>query len=160
MKYRLFLFLAVFFTALAAGASFVVWIDFKPMEMSPHFYVEKMQHAIKVFTIPLPLVLILAAFFNVLSFIFLRRYKKLSFLVLAAAFCIIAGILITVFGNVPINNQIKTWNIDSPPDNWKYIQHQWWIIHTVRTITLMAGLCLVLFAIFGNLDIKSKKEND
>lgn len=158
MTQRILLFLAVFFAALGAGTSFVVWIDFKPMDMPAHFYVEKMQHAIRVFTIPLPLVLISAAIFSVLSSIFLRQYKTFSYLLLAAGLCIIAGILITVFGNIPINNQIKTWNIDSPPDNWKDVQHHWWVIHTIRTIALLAGLCLLLVALLNNLNIKSRKE--
>jgi hypothetical protein len=59
---------------------------------------------------------------------------------------------------VPINNQIKTWNIDSPPHNWKDVQHHWWVIHTFRTIVLIAGLCLLLIALLNNLNIKTTKK--
>jgi hypothetical protein len=54
------LFTALFFTALVAGGAFVIWIDYNPTGMSATFYVEKMQHAIRVFTAPLPTIVILS----------------------------------------------------------------------------------------------------
>ena len=115
--------------------------------MPEHFYVKKMQHAIRVFIILLPLVLISAAVFSVLSAIFLRQNKKFCYLLLVASLCIIAGILITICGNIPINNQIKTWNINSLPGNWKDVLHHWWVVHTFRTIALVSELCLLLIAL-------------
>ena len=60
MTRSIILFAALFFMALVAGGAFVIWIDYDPSGMSAAFYVEKMQHAIQVFTTPLPVIVILS----------------------------------------------------------------------------------------------------
>src|SRR5687767_11924376 len=106
---RIALFAALFFVALVAGAAFAIWIDYNPAGMSPIFYAEKMQHAIRVFTIPLPTVVVLGVLFTITSTFLARRDRRDFYLLIAASVCIIAVALITAFGNIPINNQIMTW---------------------------------------------------
>jgi hypothetical protein len=48
MLRKVVLFLALFFVALTSGAAFAVWLDSSPFGLSPNFYAEKMQHAIRV----------------------------------------------------------------------------------------------------------------
>ncbi len=142
------MFLALFFVALISGASFAVWLDNNAAGMSPAFYVEKMQHSIRVLTVPLPAVAMLGVFFTVVATFLARRDRVGFYLLIAASICVIAGALITVFGNVPINNQIVTWSINSPPSNWIELREQWWQFHAVRTILTMAGLsCIILAAL-------------
>ena len=119
MGRKLILFGALFFVALVAGAAFAIWIDHNPTGMSAVFYAEKMQHAIRVFTVPLPTVVILATLFTIVSTILARREVPQFYLLIAASICIVAVALITAFGNVPINNQIRMWNVGSPPSNWE-----------------------------------------
>ncbi len=134
------LFAALFFVALVAGAAFAIWIDYNPAGMSSAFYTEKMQHAIRVFTVPLPTVVILGALFTIVS-TFLARHERLDFyLLIAASACIIALALITALGNIPINNQIRTWSINSPPPNWAELAQKWWSFQTVRTLSAIGGL--------------------
>jgi uncharacterized membrane protein len=134
------LFAALFFVALVAGAAFAIWIDYNPAGMSSTFYTEKMQHAIRVFTVPLPTVVILGALFTIVS-TFLARHERLDFyLLIGASVCIIAVALITALGNVPINNQIRTWSINSPPPNWAELAQKWWSFQTVRTLSAIGGL--------------------
>lgn len=78
MAGRIILFAALFFVALVAGAAFAIWIDYNPTGMSPAFYAEKMQHAIRVFTIPLPTIVILGVLFTIVS-TFLARGKRPDF---------------------------------------------------------------------------------
>jgi uncharacterized membrane protein len=140
---RIVLFAALFFVALVAGAAFAIWIDYNPAGMSSAFYTEKMQHAIRVFTVPLPSVVILGVFFTIVS-TFLARHERLDFyLLIAASVCIIAVALITALGNIPINNQIKTWSINSPPPNWAELAQKWWSFQTVRTLSAIGGLILL-----------------
>ena len=94
-----------------------MWLDYSPTGMSSTFYVAKMQHAIRVLTIPLPAVVILGVFFTIVSTFLARGDHPSFYLLIAASFCAIAVGLVTAFGNVPINNQIMTWNINSPPSN-------------------------------------------
>src|SRR6266487_6396768 len=140
MVRKLVLFGALFFVALMAGAAFAIWIDYNPAGMSPAFYTEKMQHAIRVFTVPLPTVVILGVLFTIVSTILARRDRPGFYLLIAASVCIIAVALITAFGNIPINNQIRMWNVTSPPSNWENFADRWWWFQTLRTIAAIGGL--------------------
>src|SRR5437762_4745758 len=141
---KLVLFGALFFVALVAGAAFAIWIDYNPTDMSPAFYTEKMQHAIRVFTVPLPTVVILGVLFTIVSTILARRERPEFYLLLAATVCIVAVALITAFGNVPINNQIKMWKVGSPPSNWGELAQKWWWFQTIRTIAAIGGLGILI----------------
>ena len=99
------LFTALFFTALVAGGAFVIWIDYNPTGMSATFYVEKMQHAIRAFTTPLPTIVILSVLSTAASAFLARRERPGFYLPVAASLCTLAVALITAFGNIPINNQ-------------------------------------------------------
>ena len=146
MSRKLVLFMALFFVALVAGAAFAIWIDYNPAGMSPAFYTEKMQHAIRVFTIPLPTVVVVGVLFTILSTFLARRERREFYILIAASICILAVALITAFGNIPINNQIKIWNISSPPSNWRDLAQRWWLFQTLRMIAAIGGLSLLIIA--------------
>lgn len=146
MARRIVLFAALFFVALVAGAAFAIWIDYNPTGMSPAFYAEKMQHAIRVFTVPLPTIVVLGVFFTIVSTILARRERPEFYLLIAASICIIAVALITAFGNIPINNQITTWSLKSPPSNWGELAQKWWRFQTMRTISAIGGLSFLILA--------------
>ena len=146
MTRKLFLFGALFFVALVAGAAFAIWIDYNPDGMSPAFYTEKMQHAIRVFTLPLPTVVVLGVVFTILSTMLARRECPDFYLLIGASICILAVALITAFGNIPINNQIKTWAPGSPPSNWGDLARKWSQFQTIRTMAAIGGLCLLIIA--------------
>ena len=142
------LFGALLFSGLVAGGAFVIWVEYDPSGMTAGLYTATMQHGIRVFTAPLPTIVVLSIVFTVAS-AFLARYEYPAFyLFLAASICTVAVALITAFGNVPINNQIKMWDVSSPPENWVELGTQWWRFQTVRTGTAILGLaCLSLAAI-------------
>ena len=137
------LFGALFFVALVAGAAFAIWIDYNPAGMSSAFYTEKMQHAIRVFTVPLPTVVILGVLFTIVSTFLARRERLDFYLLIAASVCIVAVALITAWGNIPINNQIRTWSINSPPPDWAELAQKWWWYQTLRTVSAIGGLSLL-----------------
>jgi uncharacterized membrane protein len=140
---RIALFGALFFSALLAGAAFAIWIDYNPAGMSSAFYTEKMQHAIRVFTVPLPTVVILGVLFTIVS-TFLARHERFDFwFLIVASVCIVAVALITAWGNIPINNQIKTWSINAPPSDWAELAQKWWWFQTLRTLSAIGGLSLL-----------------
>ena len=146
MVRKLSLFGALFFVALVAGAAFAIWIDYNPADMSAAFYTEKMQHAIRVFTVPLPMVVILGVLFTIVSTVLARRERPEFYLLIVASVCIVAVALITAFGNIPINNQIKAWSVSSPPSNWGILADRWWWFQTMRTIAAIGGLGLLIIA--------------
>lgn len=146
MTRSIVLFAALFFTALVAGGAFVIWIEYNPTGMSPSFYTEKMQHAIRVFTTPLPIIVILSVLFTAVSAFICRRERPAFHLLLVAGACMVAVALITAFGNIPINNQIRTWSISSPPAAWVDLSAEWWRFQSARAAAAICGLSLLILA--------------
>ncbi len=145
MTRTIILFASLFFVALTSGGAFVVCLAYNPSGMSAAFYVETMQHAIGVMA-PLAVVLNLGLFFTIVSAV-LARHDRLSFyLLIASSICIMAAVLVTVFGNWPINNQIITWSINSPPSNWTELRDQWWRFHVARAVIVIAALSFQILA--------------
>lgn len=71
------------------------------------------------------------------------QVRNLAFL----AFCfVLTSLLVTRFGNVPINQVIRTWLPDAPPDNWKALLHRWDIFHGIRTGASCLGFMLFMAA--------------
>ena len=140
-------FFALLFTALVAGGAFVIWIEYNPSGMSAAAYVEGMQHAIRVFTIPLPTTVILSVVFCAASAFLARREGTAFYLLVAATGSVLAVALVTVFGNIPINNQIMTWSSSAPPHRWVELSVQWWQFQTVRTIAALCGMALLIVAV-------------
>ena len=147
MTRNIILFAALFFMALVAGGAFVIWIDYNPSGMSAAFYVEKMQHAIRVFTVPLPIIVMLSVLFSATSAFLARRERPGFYILMAATCCALAVALITAIGNVPINNQIKTWSITAPPSSWIELSVQWWQFQTARTVAAVSGLAMLILAV-------------
>src|SRR6516165_1932506 len=138
MTRKFVLFAALFFVALVAGAAFAIWFDYDPSGMSAAFYTEKMQHAIKVFTIPLPTVVVLGVLFTIAAAFLARSERPNFFLLIAASVCIIGVALITRFGNIPINNRILMWSISSPPSDWAEFAAKWWQLQTAWALAALA----------------------
>jgi uncharacterized membrane protein len=76
-------------------------------------------------------------------------FKKRSapfYLTLSGFLCLIAVLLITLLVNVPIDNQIKNWTVQTLPTDWQDIRDRWELFHTLRTFISLASLGLVLAA--------------
>ena len=144
---KIILFGSLLFVGLTAGAAYVIWFDYNPDAMSPAFYAEKMQHAIRVLTIPLPTIVVLGLLFTVIASFQARRDRAAFFLLTSASLCILGVALITRFGNIPINDQVLTWNIHSPPVNWGGLAEKWWRFQTARLVLQTVALCLVSSAV-------------
>ena len=52
----------------------------------------------------------------------------------------IVTLILTVFVEVPIDNQIKTWTPETIPANWQLLRQTWNQFHTVRTFSSIASL--------------------
>ncbi len=152
MARRIVLFLALFFVALTSGAAFAIWLDTNPSGVSSMFYAEKMQHAIRVFTVPLNTVAILGVVFTIAATFFARRDRLSFYLLVAASICLLTATVITAFGSVPIINQLKSWSINSPPSNWMQVGEKWSRFQTVRTVLQIAALALVILSTLSRRD--------
>ena len=72
-----------------------------------------------------------------IAWLFLLRHRRGSRefrLLLVATVAIAIGFTITFVYNVPVNDQLETWNPAAPPANAREIWSRWEKAHVVRTI--------------------------
>ena len=76
---------------------------------------------------------------------------SMAFISATIAFlALVTEILLTVKGNLPINDIINTWPADAVPANWASFRDKWFAIFQYRQIASITGLVsLVIGAVFG-----------
>jgi uncharacterized membrane protein len=136
-------FLNIILAALLAGTSFGIWIGFNPMNLSFSTYIEQQQNMLQSLRTLMVSLILLATIITLLS-AYLQKHDKSTFifLILAAVF-FITCILITRFGNKPIDDFVITWTKDAIPNNWTELRDNWWLFHILRTIAEIIALLLV-----------------
>jgi uncharacterized membrane protein len=76
-----------------------------------------------------------------------RRKKAHFYWLLSALILFVLALAITLFIEVPIDNQIKTWAGGNLPHNWEAIRDHWQLYHTGRTFLSLAGMACFLMAV-------------
>ena len=67
-----------------------------------------------------------------------------------ALLALIVEIVLTLKGNLPINDVINSWSVDGIPTNWATFRDKWFSIFQYRQIASIIGLVsLVIGAVFG-----------
>ena len=76
------------------------------------------------------------------------RKKKAHFYWLFSTLILFAAALvITLFIEVPIDNEIKTWKPNNMPTDWQAIRDRWQFYHTDRTFLCLTGMACYLMAV-------------
>jgi uncharacterized membrane protein len=68
---------------------------------------------------------------------------------LGALILFIIALIITVGIEVPIDNQIKIWTVESIPADWQSIRDKWEVYHTLRTFVSITGIAFFITAIIN-----------
>jgi Domain of unknown function (DUF1772) len=65
---------------------------------------------------------------------------------IAAGIMNVIAVLVTRFGNVPINQLIRQWLTEPPPANYLEALHRWTMFNYVRSAVAVLGFSLILIA--------------
>jgi len=68
---------------------------------------------------------------------------------------LIACILITRFGNKPIDDQIMTWSVEALPSDWLELRDQWRSFHIMRSLAELAALILITWVSIRKDELKN-----
>jgi uncharacterized membrane protein len=140
------LFGAAVLLALTAGRAFWISLGENPFNLPGATYVEYFQHVDRRIAIPIAITGLGGTLMTGLAAVAHRADRKtFSLLVMACALAVV-GSLVTVLINVPINEQIATWNPSALPAGYGEFLHRWWNWHQVRLVALVSGMCLVYVA--------------
>jgi hypothetical protein len=74
------------------------------------------------------------------------RNRAASRLAWGAVFLMLTALAITLSVNVPIDNQIKTWTLETLPPDWTRIRDHWEAFHSLRAWLSMAGMACMAAA--------------
>ena len=78
--------------------------------------------------------------------------ESILFVTAALAFiALVIDTLLTVKGNLPINDIINTWSEDNFPANWADYRAKWFAVFQYRQMANIIGfVCLVIGVVFGS----------
>lgn len=136
-------FINIILVALLAGTSFGIWMGLNPMNYSASTYIEQQQHLVLSLQALLVSLVIIATLITIASAFLQRNNRRIFIALIFAALFLLACILITRLGNLPIQKEMLTWNVDSLPENWTTLRDRWWTFHIMRTIAELIALVLV-----------------
>jgi uncharacterized membrane protein len=105
--------------------------------------VEQQQNLLRSVNALMIFLVFIATLTTIVSAFLQRKNKPVFISLLIAAVFFIGCILITRFGNLPIQNQMLTWNANSLPNDWTILRDKWWSFHIMRTITELVALVLI-----------------
>jgi uncharacterized membrane protein len=84
-----------------------------------------------------------------LLFVLYRRRRRGSFyLILVGTALLATALIITLRVNVPIDDAIARWTLDTLPSDWTSIRSRWETYHAARTFITLAGFGSALAAVF------------
>ena len=97
----------------------------------------------------MPPLVLTALLSSVLWLVMVRsQWRTAEFWLVATSAC---GILVIAAAtravNVPLNNQLMTWSIASPPTNWREVWAPWERVNTLRSVLATGALVLEAVAL-------------
>jgi hypothetical protein len=140
------LFCAAVLLALTAGRAFWVTLGENPFSMSGATYVEFFQQLDRRIALPIAVTGIGGMVLAGLSAMTHRADRNAFYLLLAACGFGLIGSLVTIVVNVPINEQVATWNPAALPSGYEVFLRRWWEWHQVRLVAMFMAMCLVFAA--------------
>jgi hypothetical protein len=146
-------FLGVFLAGLLAGIMVYGWMNLAPvfhevpMDVHLLFRVKLMDHNSIIMPALMGVVFISASIYAYTA----RFQKAARNFAIASAVLAIVVFLVTRFGNVPINWQIRSWSASALPSNAQELLERWDFFHSIRTLSAVSCfLCLVAATHFDN----------
>jgi uncharacterized membrane protein len=144
MTRTIVLFLSIFVSGLTAGITLYVWLTGNPAELSYPTFVESMQSDIRALRTSLLIVTSPGLPLLALTAFLMRRDRPRVYFVVAALLLFIVASLSTRLGNIPINDEVMTWDLRTAPEAWQELIGEWWRWHQIRFVAMTAAFALLV----------------
>jgi uncharacterized membrane protein len=147
MKLKTAQFITIMLFALVTGVFWGTWFSLSRSiaEISPELFLGIGKAIIKNLAVPMRILTPLALLSTLPVLSWMPQKRSGAFVFMSAGLLLMMGAtLVTVFIEVPIDNQLKQWTITSLPANWQMLRDRWELYHTVRTFVSLAALASVV----------------
>jgi uncharacterized membrane protein len=150
MTLRIAQFINILLLALVAGVFWGTWFSLgrSITDIEPETFLAIGRIMIGNLALPMS-ILMPITFLSTLPVLFLLyRQKSMPafYLTLCGLALFVVATAITLMVNVPIDNQIKQWTVQTLPSDWQTIRDRWEFYHTLRTFVSLGSLALIVGA--------------
>jgi uncharacterized membrane protein len=150
MKLRIAQFINICLLVLVAGVFWGTWFSLARSitAIDPQTFLAIGRTMIRNLALPMS-ILMPITFLSTLPVLFLLyRQKSMPafYLTLCGLALFVVATAITLIVNVPIDNQIKQWTVQTLPSDWTTIRDRWEFYHTIRTFVSLSSLALIVGA--------------
>ncbi len=150
---RLAQFINIFLFALVAGVLWGTWFSLSRSiaSITPAAFLEIGRTMIRNLARPMRILMPASILSAITALFLLRRWQPAAafYFALTGLMLFVGVLLVTLLVNVPIDNQIKQWTLETLPSDWKRTRDRWQFYHTVRTLASLAGLgCALASGLF------------
>ena len=141
-------FLATLATGLLAGAFLYGFLNVVPtfyevpLEVHLQFRTQLMNHN----SITMQLLMLCSVVIPIWFALVNAHSRGIMLTALLAALLALTALLVTRFGNVPINQLMKTWKVSDLPANWKVLLQSWDRYNTIRTCAALGCFISLVMA--------------
>jgi len=152
MKLKIAQFVSIMLFALVTGVFWGTWFGLSRSitEITPATFLETGQQFIRNLARPMSVLMPVTIVSAVLVLWWLPRKRSRAFVLTASALLLmILATVITVGVEVPIDNQIKVWTVQTLPSNWQAIRERWEWFHGLRTLASVVSLALIVAGSLG-----------
>lgn len=150
MKLKVAQFINTFLLFLVAGVFWGTWFSLarSMRSITPETFLEVGQIMINNLGLPMSILMPIALLSTlpVLYWLYQQKSMLAFYLTLSGFVLFIVALLITLLVNVPIDNQIRQWTVQSLPSEWETIRNRWDLFHALRTLVSVVGLGFVIGA--------------
>ena len=138
----------LFLVGVLAGEEFVVRYGVQPalstLDDRPHLHAR--QALVRRLRVVVPILMAPTVLVGVAVLIFSGNGAGIAFR-WAGVIALIAFVLFSFLGTVPINIQVNDWRVDDPPDNWKTTVLRWERIDVYRSSAAIVAFACFLIAV-------------
>jgi uncharacterized membrane protein len=150
MYTKLTQFVSIMLYVLVAGVMWGTWLSLARTmnEYDAVTFLTDGKHMISNLATVMALLMISAVVAGVITIVLLFRNQSriAAWLALGALVLMVGVLVVTLAVEVPIDNQIAIWTVDTLPANWMDIRARWASFHTLRTFLSMASVAAALAA--------------
>ena len=138
------LYLAIFLVGIIAGLLFGTAIEQQQLSaLDAQGWFTARQSIDAVFSKLLPWIWNITLLLQIASAYLTHGINRALFMV--SGLLLLAGIVVTLVVEVPINKQIAVWTPSTMPPNWTSVRDRWVRFHWLRTIAgILAFLCALI----------------
>jgi uncharacterized membrane protein len=141
-------FIGLFLSGILAGEEFVVRYGVQPslsaLEDRPH--IQARQALVRRLRILVPAIMVPTVIAGIAVLILSGGGAGIGFR-WAGALALVAFVLFSFLGTVPINIKVNDWNVDEPPADWKSLVRRWEQIDVFRSSAAILAFAFFVTAI-------------